>query len=305
MPGKFSATLTFTLILILFTGAFASTEKVLYSFTGGDDGDQPYAGVIFDNAGNLYGTTQFGGAHGAGVVFKLAHSLTGWRESVLYTFTGGADGSLPLGGVTFDDAGNLYGTTAHGGDPNCRCGVVYKLTPSGTGWTFSILHSFTGGHDGALPAASLVFGGILFGTTVGRGSYGRGTAFTLPTSGGSPFVIPFNGSNGNQPWTSLTGSHGTTLYGGKYSVGNVFELTFGRNSKSTYVFNPTKPLGYYPLGTLLADSKHNLYGTTSAGGSAATGLSTNSFGMQTSSATIQLHCTVSTSPMGRVRLPGW
>jgi len=145
MPGKFSATLTFTLILILFTGVFASTEKVLYSFRGGDDGDQPYAGVIFDKAGNLYGTTQFGGAHGAGVVFKLAHSLTVWKESVLYTFTGGADGSLPLGGVTFDDAGNLYGTTAHGGDPNCQCGVVYKLAPSGTGWTFSILHSFTGG----------------------------------------------------------------------------------------------------------------------------------------------------------------
>src|SRR5882724_1814574 len=113
MPGKLAVALTFTLILMLITGAFAGTEKVLYSFKGGDDGDQPYAGVIFDSAGNLYGTTQFGGSHGAGVVFKLTPSSVGWRETVLYTFTGGTDGSLPLGGVVFDEAGNFYGTAAN------------------------------------------------------------------------------------------------------------------------------------------------------------------------------------------------
>jgi uncharacterized repeat protein (TIGR03803 family) len=266
MPGKLAVALTFTLILTLITGAFAGTEKVLYSFTGGDDGDQPYAGVIFDNAGNLYGTTQFGGAHGAGVVFKLAHSTTGWKESVLYTFTGGADGSLPIGGVIFDDAGNLYGTAADGGDPDCQCGTVFKLVPSGSGWTFSVLHTFTGGTDGAIPAASLIFNGRLGGTTVGGGSHGFGTAFYLPTSGGTDFVIPFNGYNANQPWASLTGSHGTSYYGGKYSVGNIFELTYGHHSRSTHSFDPAKPLGYYPLGALLADGHGNLYGTTYSGG---------------------------------------
>ncbi len=267
MPGKRAVVLTFTLILTLLTSAFAATEKVLYSFTGGDDGDQPYAGVIFDSAGNLYGTTQFGGAHGAGVVFKLAHSLTGWKESVLYTFTGGADGSLPLGGVIFDEAGNLYGTAANDGDPTCRCGTVFKLAPSGNGWTFSVVHAFTGGNDGASPASSLTYCcGSLSGTTLGGGSHGRGTAFYLPTSGGADFVIPFNGYNANQPWASLTGRHGTSFYGGKYSAGNVFELTYARNSRSTHAFDPTKPLGYNPLGALLPDGQGNLYGTTYSGG---------------------------------------
>ena len=142
MPGKLTAALTFTLILTLSSGAFASTQKVLYSFTGGDDGSQPYAGVIFDGAGNLYGTTQSGGAHGAGVVFKLTPSQNGWTETVLYTFTGGTDGSLPLGGVVFDENGNIFGTSSNGGDPTCQCGVVYKLTPSGT-FTSSMRRRFS------------------------------------------------------------------------------------------------------------------------------------------------------------------
>ena len=272
MKGKISTVLTLTLLLTLLTSANAATEKVLYSFAGGDDGSQPYAGVIFDSAGNLYGTTQFGGAYGAGVVFKLAPSTIGWIQSVLYTFTGGADGSLPLGGVIIDDAGNLYGTAANGGDPDCQCGTVFKLSPSGSAWTFSVLHAFTGGKDGASPAVSLVLSnGFLFGTTVGGGdkgcgSSGCGTAFLrLPTSGGFPFIVPFNGSNGYQPWAGLTGSFGTTYYAGKYSAGNVFELTYGRNARSLHVFDPAKPLGYHPLGTLLA-ARGNLYGTTYSGG---------------------------------------
>jgi uncharacterized repeat protein (TIGR03803 family) len=268
MPsGKFAGALTFALVFALLTSASPGTEKVLYSFIGGDDGDQPYAGVIFDNAGNLYGTTQFGGAHGAGVVFKLTPSSIGWIETVLYTFTGGTDGSLPLGSVVFDDAGNLYGAASQGGDPDCQCGVIYKLAPSGNEWTFSVLHALVGGNDGSVPASSLTYCcGFLRGTTVRGGSHGFGTAFSMNATGGFPFIVPFNGKNGNQPWAAPTGSHGTTYQGGKYSVGNVYELTFGRNARSTYVFNPAKPLGYHPLGPLLKDVKGNLYGTTYSGG---------------------------------------
>jgi uncharacterized repeat protein (TIGR03803 family) len=265
MPGKLTVSLTFTLILVLFTSAFAGTEKVLYSFTGGADGDEPYAGVIFDNAGNLYGTTQYGGAHGDGVVFELSPSQNGWTETVLYTFTGGTDGSLPLGGVIFDGAGNLYGTAGNDGDPLCRCGVVYKLAPSGGGWTFSVLHAFTGDKDGAYPGAGLVLaGGDVGGTTVYGGADDCGTAFYLPVAGGSEKVFTLKCGNGNQPWANLTPPYGTSFAGGKHGVGNVFELGFRINN--VHVFDPKKPLGYYPVGPVLQGKDGSLYGTTSAGG---------------------------------------
>jgi uncharacterized repeat protein (TIGR03803 family) len=102
----------------------AGQESVLYSFTGGADGGQPYAGVIRDSAGNLYGTTIGGGAAGAGVVYELD---TVGQETVLYSFTGGADGGQPYAGVIRDSAGNLYGTTNSGGKESS--GVVFKLVP--------------------------------------------------------------------------------------------------------------------------------------------------------------------------------
>ena len=267
MPGKLAIALTFTLILTLITGAFGGTEKVLYSFTGGDDGDQPYAGVIFDGAGNLYGTTQLGGAHGVGVVFKLTPSQNGWTETVLYTFTGGTDGRVPLGGVVFDEAGNIYGTTSEGGDPVCQCGVVYKLTPSGT---FSIVHTFVGGNDGEFPATSLDYCcGYLHGTTVGGGSRGKGTAFEVSVAGGKNYVTPFNGTNGYQPWASLNRGIGTTFLGGRYSDGNVFRLDY--HTKNLHVFNPAKLLGTHLLGPVIEDSHANLYGTAYDGGSGGYG----------------------------------
>lgn len=235
---------------------------MLYSFTGGDDGSPPYAGVIFDGAGNLYGTTQSGGAHGAGVVFKLTPSQNGWTETVLYTFTGGTDGSLPLGGVVFDENGNIYGTASNGGDPTCQCGVVYKLTPSGT---FSVLHAFVGGNDGQQPASSIGYCcGCLHGTTVGGGSRGRGTTFELSVGGGTNYVTPFNGANGNEPWASMNGVFGTTYLGGKYSAGNVYRQDF--RITNVHVFNPAKLLGTHPLGPVVEDNHANLYGTTYDGG---------------------------------------
>ena len=154
---------------------------MLYSFTGGTDGKQPFADLTFDGAGNLYGTTAYGGSFGVncgspgcGVVFKLTPNKDGnWTESVLYSFTGGADGKSPSAGLVFDVAGNLYGTTLRGG--NCGgdgCGVVFKLVPKSDGsWTESVLHSFTGGKDGFGPQADLIFdaAGNLYGTTADGG----------------------------------------------------------------------------------------------------------------------------------------
>src|SRR5207245_1560042 len=137
------------------------SESVLYAFcsiTNCIDGGLPYAGVVFDQAGNLYGTTLIGGNSSnncnggnlnCGVVFKLTAGAAGsWTESVLYNFTGGSDGGAPYAGLIFDQAGNLYGTTQGGGTTSCRfgCGVVFQLTPNGRGsWTESVLHGFTGG----------------------------------------------------------------------------------------------------------------------------------------------------------------
>ena len=160
---------------------------MLYSFTGGTDGKQPFADLTFDGAGNLYGTTAYGGSFGVncgspgcGVVFKLTPNKDGnWTESVLYSFTGGADGKSPSAGLVFDVAGNLYGTTLRGG--NCGgdgCGVVFKLVPKSDGswtesvksdgsWTESVLHVFQGRPAADPERGSLVLdkAGNLYGTT--------------------------------------------------------------------------------------------------------------------------------------------
>ena len=147
----------------------AGHETVLYSFTGGADGGDPYAGVIRDSAGDLYGTTFGGGAAGAGVVYKLDPAD---HETVLYSFTGGADGGNPYAGVIPDSAGDLYGTTFGGGAAGA--GVVYKLDPADHE---TVLYSFTGGADGGNPYAGVIpdSAGNLYGTTYGGGTnVGRG-----------------------------------------------------------------------------------------------------------------------------------
>jgi uncharacterized repeat protein (TIGR03803 family) len=253
----------------------ASTEKVLHAFSGGSDGSEPYGGVVFDQAGNLYGTTQFGGTHAQGNVFRLTHTTLGWRETVLHSFAGGSDGAVPIGGVILDGAGNLYGTTSSDGDPACQCGNVFELTPSGTGWTKSTLHNFTGGVDGASPGAGLILDGAgnLYGTTVYGGyptksqcvaTAGCGTIFKLTPSvtGWTELVVHrFSGSDGNQPFASLAfDPYGflcsTTYIGGGYGVGIAFD------GSARHSFNTTSKAGSHPLGSLISDSAANLYGTT-------------------------------------------
>jgi uncharacterized repeat protein (TIGR03803 family) len=156
----------------------APTETVLRSFTGfPSDGAFPVAGLIADGAGNLYGTTQSGGASNAGVVFKLS----GGTETVLYSFTGGSDGANPVAGLIADSAGSLYGTTLLGGASNVSAGVVFKLAPS---WTEKVLYSFTG-NNGGIPRAGLIAdsAGNLYGTTFNGGGTGNGVVFKLTGTG--------------------------------------------------------------------------------------------------------------------------
>jgi len=165
-------------------------ETVLYTFTGGTDGAKPAAGLVSDEAGDLYGTTYEGGS-GNGVVFKLDE--TG-RESVLHSFAGGSDGALPAGGLTRDSAGNLYGSTSEGGNgTGCGgtvgCGTVFKLDTNGNE---VILYRFTGTVDGALPFAGLILDpdGNLYGTTQLGGSNNKGVVFELTgVSQASPFTL--------------------------------------------------------------------------------------------------------------------
>jgi len=154
----------------------AGRETVLYTFSGAPNGFFPRAGVTPDSAGNLYGTTSGGGgvAGGeAGVVFKLSPA---GDYTVLYTFSGGADGGNPVAGVVRDQAGNLYGTTQYGGRAGCvatGCGVVYRVDPAGQE---TVLHTFTGGSDGGDPYAGVILdaAGNLYGTASAGGANGGG-----------------------------------------------------------------------------------------------------------------------------------
>ena len=152
------------------------TQSTLHTLQEASDGAYPYGGVIFDQAGNLYGTTSYDGPDGAGTVFELSPSDGGWTLNVLHSFAG-SEG--PYGGVTMDAAGNLYGTTFAGGAH--LFGSVYKLTPSGSGWTFTDLYDFTGGNDGGYPYGTVAIdaNGNLYGTASHNGALGYGTIWEI------------------------------------------------------------------------------------------------------------------------------
>jgi len=152
------------------------TQSTLHTFQEASDGSFPYSGVIFDQAGNLYGTTSYNGPDGAGTVFELSPSNGSWTLNVIHSFAG-SEG--PYGGVTMDAAGNLYGTTFAGGAH--LFGSVYKLAPSGGGWTFTDLYDFTGGNDGGYPYGTVTIdaNGNLYGTTSHNGALGYGTIWEI------------------------------------------------------------------------------------------------------------------------------
>ncbi len=265
--------------------AESGREKALVSFSGSGEPNLPYAGLTFDKAGNLYGTTQLGGAYNQGTVFELTPTSNGWSETVLYSFAGGQDGSQPIGIVVMDAAGNLFGTTRSGGGGSCNfgCGTVFELTTGSSGWKESLLYTFTGGGDGREPFAGLVLdaAGNLYGTTLlggnvnGTCTSGCGTVFKLaPGMGGwSQSVLhAFAGGNdGASPYARLTFDaagdlYGTTSEGGASGRGTVFKLSFSGWTESVlYAFTGGHD-GASPRSSVVFDAAGNLYGTTFQGG---------------------------------------
>jgi uncharacterized repeat protein (TIGR03803 family) len=256
----------------------ANPIKVIYGFAGSADGEYIDSELVTDTAGNIYGTSVSGGTFGGGTVFQLAPSASGWTHTVLYNFTGGADGGEPYKGVTLDAHGNLYGTAVTGGSGSCEggCGVVFKLTNSGGVWTQSVIHSFTGGNDGSGPGAPVVFDtrGNLYGMTPTGGANGVGVVYQLKPANGAwklNVIHTFTGgadglggSAGRLIFDAAGNMYGTSTVGGVNGKGTIFELTHSQGTwtlTTLYAFKDT-PDGALPYGGLIFDKAGNLYGTT-------------------------------------------
>jgi uncharacterized repeat protein (TIGR03803 family) len=265
------------------------TFNVIYS-VGGSVGGRPMAGLVFDKAGNLYGTTSTEGEYDGGTVFQLTPSQGGgWTANVIHSFGRAADGSAPYASLIVGDKGNLYGTTTAGGTTNN--GTVFRLDPPATQggtWAEHVLYSFKGTPDGSLPRASLIFDqkGNLDGTTVNDGAFGGGTVFQLTRGqdgGWTESVIYSFGTtteyDGDQPWGGLVfdgegNLYGTTWYGGTCQggvCGVVFKLApptaQGGTWTETVLYNFVNGKnGYQPMAGLAWGKFGVLYGTTRYGG---------------------------------------
>ena len=253
----------------------AGKYRVVYAFNdqGGSDGAVPYAGLIADKSGNLYGSTTKGGANGQGAVFRIAPDGS---ETLLYSFNDSSanDGADPYGALVRDGKGNLYGTTNLGGASGT--GTVFRLAPDGTE---TVLHSFVdnGGSDGARPYAGLIrdSSGTFYGTTTVGGANGQGTAFRISTKGKEKIVYSFNDNaqnDGADPYGALVmdsagNMYGTTSVGGAHGQGTVFEIAADGTESVLYSFNDNSANdGAAPYSALVMDKSGNLFGTTTVGG---------------------------------------
>ncbi len=250
--------------------------SLLHIFSGWD-GSVPWGSVARDIAGNLYGTTLFGGTGGLGTVFRLdasaPHALT-----TLYSFQG-EDGGYPYGSLLIDEAGNVYGTTS--GEDGSTNGTVFMLTAS-AGYGLTLLHTFTGPDGGDLHGGLVMDSqGNLFGTTTSGGQYNSGTVFELdasqgyalrtihdfasaPLEGGGPDSTLVEDSNGNL--------YGTTRYGGSVSGGTLFKLERATNWSLKLLHDFTGLDGAGPTGGLVLDPAGYIYGTTYSGGTGGAGV---------------------------------
>ncbi len=276
--------MVFALTLLITHAAQAQTFSVLYSLAGGLDGGAPDAGVAVAPSGEvLYGTASGGGAHDAGTVFRLSRVNSSWVFSLLHEFTGFSDGDIPNGGVVIGPNGALYGTTQFGGADND--GVVFELRPPATFcrsvlcyWNETVLHSFTGSPDGALPQLeNLAFdqAGDMYGTTCFGGTYGYGAVFELtPSRGGytESIIHSFDyPTGGTEPQAGVVldtagNVYGTTTYGGTGTectdnCGTVFQLTpSGGGWAENVLVNFDGANGKSPLASPILDASGNLYG---------------------------------------------
>jgi uncharacterized repeat protein (TIGR03803 family) len=267
------------------------SQTVIYSFLGpsNNDGAYPFGGLVFDAAGNLYGTTYQGGASSEGTVFELSKSGSTWKETVLHTFDdiSGSDGYYPYGALAFDAAGNLYGTTLYGG--KLSGGTVFELKASNGKYTYKVIHGFTTSSSGAYyPYGGVVVdskNGYLYGTTYNGGVvWNAGAVYQLrEVSGVWIYTLIYNflgDSLGQYTESGLavdaTGNlYGTNYQGGSFNLGSVFKLTPGANNtwtqKIIYSFKGyAKKDGAYPyFAGVILDAQGNIYGTTYQGGSSA------------------------------------
>jgi len=251
----------------------------LYSFTGESDGCMPMGRLVRAGAGAFYGTASGGGSSNAGTIFKIAKAgpYLQYRFSLLYTFTGEADGGVPDGTLILDKQGNLYGTTSSGGAYGF--GTVFEFNGSGE----TVLYSFKGGTDGANPTGDLLLDskGNFYGTTSGGGIFGLGTVYELSASGAETILHNFaGGSDGASPAAGVIKDgneilYGTTVYGGTEAVCNQYQPLNGcgivfeifPNGVAAVLHDFTGGAdGGEPFGKLTRDQQGNLYGTTSQGG---------------------------------------
>ncbi len=255
-------------------------KSLVHAFDG-TDGSGPY-GMTLDSAGDLYGMTAYSAKGHVGLVYKLSRNGSGqWIDHTLYTFTGNADGNLPLyATVALDPAGNIYGTTYGGGVTTCGfvsgCGVVFELSNSGGGVNETVLHTFTGTPDGDGPSGNLLVdaAGNIYGTALFGGnnnSFGCGTVFELKAvSGGgwqynTLYTFQDNGDGCNPnglAWDAAGNIVGATAF-------SIYKLlpngSGGWNFAPTYSFT-AKIDGYNDFGTIVVDSSGNIYGTMLDGG---------------------------------------
>ncbi len=253
-------------------------ERVVHGFGHGTDGQEPIGGVVFDQAGNLFGTTLLGGVYGNGTVYQIKPSGI---EHVIYSFTGGVDAVNPAAAVTADDHGNLYGTTSFGGANGV--GAIYKLAHTQSGWVEAVLYSFQGLNDGQNPVGGLILDkdGNLYGGTFDGGINGGGTVYELsPSSAGWNFTVlySFTGGYGGL-YNKLTFDKKGNLYGvlngeSAYGLGSVFKLTPGPGGWSYTDLHDFAggSDGGQPYCQLAVDDKGNVFGTAIIGGSDNQGL---------------------------------
>ncbi|MGC2475579.1 MAG: choice-of-anchor tandem repeat GloVer-containing protein [Candidatus Sulfotelmatobacter sp.] len=275
---SFLSSIQFPSILIaaflLTNAAWGTSGKIVYSFTGGSDGEYLDTELVRDSAGNLYGTSVQGGTFKSGTVFQVTPDGI---HTVLYSFTGGADGGEPYKGVTLDAQGNLYGTAVTGGGGSCEggCGVVFKLTRSGDVWTQTVIHAFTGA-DGSGPGSPVSIDkfGNVYGTTPTGGKYGMGTLYLLRPNGGTwkfyvihTFTGGVDGGGGSAGRLLIDPKgniYGVCTTGGLTGFGTVYEVSRanGRIQFTTLYAFQDSPDGALPYSGLVFDKSGNLYGTT-------------------------------------------
>jgi uncharacterized repeat protein (TIGR03803 family) len=266
-------------------GIAASQETILANLYSSGGEVLPKGNLIADAAGNLYGTSFYGGQYDQGTVYELWPTAHGYKGTVLHSFNpDGIDGFGPMSGVIMDEAGNLYGSTEFGGSGNCSngfgCGTVFKLTHTSKGWHETILHNFQGS-DGWQSYGSLTMDsdGNFYGTTANGGASKQGTVYKLSPSGGTwnlTTLYTFKGGNdGGVSWAGVVFDSAGNLYGVasegggtnatcSYGCGTVFELSKTGKLKLLFSFVNTVLLG--PEGSVIRDAKGNIYGTAAFGG---------------------------------------